>query len=368
MPTSSCLLPRVFWLIVGGGVCVTCFGRNRPRILPVPPDPLELVTGRVETPQNRDEILKLLERARNNFVLRRSEEAYDLKVSFTVDSLGQTDYDGSWEMEDVNIPGQGLHWTAKSAAGYVATRVSTAEGNYAEGTASYIPLRLHEARGLLNNPLPSPAYANRGTIRSATASFHDRAVTCLLLSGPRNSAIPKLGRAWEEAEECIDPQSGLLQLHSEAPGRYVVYDYTTPFRVGEHVLPQSITVTEAGRVVSKISVESVTPVAGTDSSLVVPTEAMRAGEPAITIKGAVRISRLHRQGRFTAGMTLRAVCVFGVVTPTGQLVEAHSLQPSDPNSDVAVEDAIGIDFSPRLTPGAPPEQRFAFVIEKFLSK
>jgi hypothetical protein len=69
-------------------------------------------------------------------------------------------------------------------------------------------------------------------------------------------------------------------------------------------------------------------------------------------------------------MTVRPVCVFGIVTPSGQLVEAHSLQPSDPNSQAAVDDAKLIDFSPSTAvgslPGAPPRQHFVFVIEKFI--
>jgi hypothetical protein len=43
---------------------------------------------------------------------RTDGQGYDLKVTFAVDSLGQTEYDGDWELEDVYVPGQGLHWTA----------------------------------------------------------------------------------------------------------------------------------------------------------------------------------------------------------------------------------------------------------------
>ena len=68
-----------------------------------------------------------------------------------------------------------------------------------------------------------------------------------------------------------------------------------------------------------------------------------------------------------SAMTLRPVCVFGLVTPAGHLVEAHSLQPSDPNSEAAVKDAEAIDFSPTMRAGAPPQQHFVFVIEKFVS-
>jgi hypothetical protein len=61
------------------------------------------------------------------------------------------------------------------------------------------------------------------------------------------------------------------------------------------------------------------------------------------------------------------VCVFGVVTPAGQLVEAHSLQPSDPNSQAALDAAKQMSFSQPSVPGDYPQQHFVFVIEQFVS-
>jgi len=43
------------------------------------------------------------------------------------------------------------------------------------------------------------------------------------------------GRRWDEIEECIDPQSGLLQVHSQVPGRYYDYDYTDAPKLGDRV-------------------------------------------------------------------------------------------------------------------------------------
>jgi hypothetical protein len=75
---------------------------------------------------------------------------------------------------------------------------------------------------------------------------------------------------------------------------------------------------------------------------------------------ATRILRIQGAGPF-----IRPVCVFGLVTASGKLVEAHSLQLSDSNSDAAVKDATAIDFSPSVTPGSAPHQHFAFVIVRF---
>lgn len=219
---------------------------------------------------------------------------------------------------------------------------------------------------MLYNPIPSVAYAGSGSIRTAAATFHGSPVVCVLLSHSHNSAEPSSQRGWDENEECIDSQSGLLMMHSEAPGRYAVYDYSNAPKLGSHVFPRTVTVTEGGRVVSTVSVQSLEAVPSVDSSLFVPTDAMKAA-PAVAMTSATKVSRIQGQGPVTSETTLMPVCVFGLVTPAGRLVEAHSLQPSDPNSDAAVKDAEAINFSPSMPAGAPPQQHFVFVIEKFVS-
>src|SRR5581483_4661035 len=150
----------------------------------------------------------------------------DLKVSFTVDSGGQTAYDGAWKMEDVFDPKLGLRWTAQGPASYGITRISANGKTYGEDTASYVPLRLQEARAALFDPIPSAANLNRAVIRTSTATFNGLQLTCVLLAGSGRAATANTGRQWDETEECIDPASGRLQVHSQVPGRYYSYDYT----------------------------------------------------------------------------------------------------------------------------------------------
>ena len=370
MSSNSGLLKRMLRLTVWGCLPLTALSQYAPKIAPVPRDPLELATSQIEsasTPESREAALQLLTRARSHFALRSAGQAYQLKVSFTVDSLGETNYDGAWEMEDLFVPRQGHRWTATAASGYTTTSVARGGEIFGEGTSSAVPLRLLEARGVLFDPIQSPAYADRGSIRTSTATFRGATVTCLLLSRSRNTANLAAGRDWEETEECIDPQTGLLQVHSEVPGRYAAYDYSNAPQFAGHILPRTVTITEAGRIVSKISVESLQGITGTDASLFVPSDAMKAKGQAVAMTSATKISRVQGQGPFTSAVTLHPVCVFGIVTPTGHLVEAHTLQPSDPNSRAAVEDARKIDFSPQ-TPAGPPQQHFVFVIEKFVSQ
>src|ERR1022692_1870015 len=208
----------MLWSIAAGGLSLAAFGQNASKTAPIPSDPLEMVTGQiraVEARANREALVRLLDRARDGYALRSAGRGYDLKVSFTVDSGGQTKFDGDWKMEDVFDPKQGLRWTAESSASYAITRISSNGMLYGEETASYIPLRLQEARAALFDPIPASGNAARSAIRTSNAVFNGTQLTCILLSGSAKAPNATDGRHWEETEECIDPQSGLLRLHSQ---------------------------------------------------------------------------------------------------------------------------------------------------------
>ena len=353
--------------IVASGLPVAATPQNIANPAPIPSDPLELVTGQVSALDgaSRADVLRLLERARNKYDLVKSGRAYDLKVTFTVSSSGQTEHDGAWQMEDVFDPRHGLRWTAKAADGYAITRISQKGMLYGEEPASYVPLRLHEARAALFDPMPSLESVNRGSIRTSTVVYHGAPITCILLSGPGNG-LPAAtnGRRWDEAEECIDPQSELLETHSPVPGRYYAYEYGSGSQLAGRVLPSKVVVTEGGRAVSTISVVSLTEPVPVDTSLFVPTAEMKANGRPSALGGSRKIFRNFGQGA-AAGATAQTVCVFGVVTPSGQLMEAHSLQPSNPNSGAAVGAAKKITFARSPAPGQQPQQYFVFIIGKF---
>jgi hypothetical protein len=312
---------------------------------------------------NRAAAIRLLARARDSYALKSAGRGYDLRVTFTVNSGGQTEYDGAWEMEDVFDPKQGLRWTAKASADYAITRISSNGMLYGEETGSYIPLRLQEARAALFDPMPAAGSVARSSIRTSSVVFNGTQLTCIFISGSGKAANTASGRNWEETEECIDPQSGLLRLHSQIPGRYYAYDYSNSLQLDGRVLPGKVIVTEAGKTVTEISVESLKELSAADPSLFVPTEEMKARGRAIALAEAQKVSVVSGRGSISA----RAVCVFGVVTPSGQLAEAHSLQPSDPNSRAAVEAAQQMNFSFPPPPGPQPQQHFVFVIERFVT-
>jgi hypothetical protein len=359
------MVSRNILRIAAAGLSLATFGKSAQRIAPVPVDPLEMVTGQsqvMKTPTNRAATLDLLGRARRNYSLRNAGMAYDLKVKFTVTSGGETQYDGAWEMEDMFDPAQGLRWTAKAEAGFTTTQIAANGMFYADGTSSTMPLRLQEARAALLDPIPSPQYVDREVIRTSTATFNGVELTCVLMSGSKDAAAA--GRRWEETEECIDPQSGLLMVHSQIPGRYYAYEYGDAPQPGAYLLPKKVTVTEAGKTVSVISVVSLDELSSVDPSLFQPTEAMLAKGPSVAMAGAQKLASVV--GKSASELT-QPVCVFGLVTALGELVEAHSLQPSDPNSAAALEAAKRMTFSHPTLAGGRLEQHFVFLIEKFVA-
>jgi len=357
-------------LVATAALSMAAHRQRTPAIASIPSDPLEMATGQIRPVQStadRTNILHLLERARANYTLPGAGQAYDLKVTFTVNSGGQTAYDGAWKMEDWFDPKQGQRWTAQSPGDFTAARISVNGKLYGQESGSYIPLRLQEARAALFDPLPSAEYLARASIRTSTAIYDWAQVTCVLLSGPGNAASAASARRWDEAEECIDPQSGLLSIHSQVPGRYNAYDYTDGPRLAGHALPRKVTITEGGQTVTEISVDSLNELASARTGLFVPTETMKEQGRALSMEGAQKLWRVAGRGSVPRGTPADAVCVFGVVTPSGQLVEAHSLQPLDPNSPAAVAAAKQIDFSHAAPLGPQPQQHFVFVIEQFVA-
>jgi hypothetical protein len=331
-------------------------------------EPLDASSAHIEavdTAAGRQSALRLLSKARAGYMLRAGTQGFDLKVTFTVDSGGQTQYDGVWKMEDQFVPQMGLRWTAQTAqGGYSVTRITANNATWADGTSPVLPLRLHEARVALFDSMPPAANLGHASIRTSAVEYNGAQLTCILLSG---SAAAAAGRRADETEECIDPQTGLLRIHSQVPGRYYVYDYADAPRLGARVFPRTVLVTEGGKVVSTISIDSLTGLSSADPALFVPTAAMKAKGEAVAMGAAQKISRLFAQPA-AEGSSAEPVCIFGLVTPSGELVEAHSLQPSNPNSAAALADAKQMNFAPQPAPGARPQQHFVFITERFASR
>jgi hypothetical protein len=148
------------------------------------------------------------------------------------------------------------------------------------------------------------------------------------------------------------------------PGRSYTYDYSKAVEFSGHTLPGTITIHEAGRVVSVITVESLTSPTDIDPALFRPTEAMRTKGQPVVLGGAQKLVRTLAGEPASITTPGDTVCVFGVVTAGGQLMEAHSLQPANPHSAAAIEAARKLTFPNPAQAGQPAQQFFVFVLEK----
>ncbi|HEX3744003.1 MAG TPA: hypothetical protein VHW09_08730 [Bryobacteraceae bacterium] len=346
-------------LLLAGALGVSlAFGQTHGIAVPVPHDPLELVTGEIQTLQgpDRDKALDLLARSRRYYALRAERKGYRLKVSFHVDSGGATQYDGDWEMEETSFPQMGLRWSAKTA-GYSTTQITGNGPAFGEGAGDHFPIRLHAARAALFGPLPTPIDRD---LRSASVTYNDVSLTCVLSGGAEHVPTQAPGRRWDENEDCIDPQSGQVYVHSVVPGSYDLFDYQDAPKLGNRGLPRNVTVTEGGKTVMRLHVDSLTEIAEADAKFFAATPEMTWGT---TMASLQKMVLFPQKGSIPPDATIRPVCVFGLVTADGKLVELHSLQTGDPNSQAA------LDYAKTLTLPAPPgkSEHFVILIEKFVA-
>jgi hypothetical protein len=292
----------------------------------VPPDSSELVTGPAHvlvTPEERAAAGDLLNRARQNyFSLHEFRTPYVLKVSFN--SSGQSQYEGAGTMEEVRLSARRWRWTAQ-IGNASAGRLIYDGRVYSTSATDTVPLRVYMVRTALF--APGPAFATGQMMRSATVSYKGNEITCLLLSGsvPTDPAP----RFWVETEYCIDPNSGLLQVWSEAPGIYVTYDYSDPLTFHGRTLARQVAFVEDGKTVLEVHVDSLQEPGEVEPNSLVPTQEM----PLSYILSAPQRFPIWADANAGEGdgNSIHSVIVHATVDgASGKVLEAEALQNSNP--------------------------------------
>ncbi|HEY2914861.1 MAG TPA: hypothetical protein VGK21_15965 [Candidatus Angelobacter sp.] len=144
----------------------------------------------------------------------------------------------------------------------------------------FIPMRVHMLRDALFWPVSfKPADA---LIRTATARWKGSEVTCILASGAMADATPTLGRRWIEREYCVDTKTGLLQVLSDAPGIYVLYDYANPLHFHGRVLANKISIVEGSKTVLEANLAGIGDADPNNTSVLTPTPDMRNSGPVLS--------------------------------------------------------------------------------------
>ncbi len=230
-------------LFLAAAISVAGFGAAEISIAPVPADPHEPVTGRIQlsaTPADRAAALALLERARQNSKLHMpGTPPYRMVVPFN--ASGNLTQVGSGELTETWLSGQKWRWTAQ-LGGASVVRISNGFRRVAGNDPGSVPSRVHMLRNAIFWAVrQSPSSAQ---LRTAEIQWNGKPATCVLVSQVNAGQLQT--RAWNEEEYCIDRFSGLLLSYSDAPGVYTVYGYAKAIQFHDQVMPDRITIYVAG--------------------------------------------------------------------------------------------------------------------------
>jgi len=337
------------------------YSQSAPKVAPLPYDPLELATGPTvvpDTPEKRALLLNLLERARQNSAMHTPGTApFTLKASFN--STGGSKNTGYGEVEETWLNGQTWRWSAR-LGDYSQLRIFYEGAAYDDKPKGYIPLRLQMVR----NAVFWPVIGNFAPtlMRMATANFQGTDLACMLISGGGNDASPTPGRRWEENEFCVDPKSGLLRTHSEAPGIYAIYEYEGALQFHGRTIPRQISVVEGGETVLQIHIDSIED-ANPDPNQFVPTRKMLARGPGAIMVGPFRFPEFVPAPAGYNGQ-VQPVIVHAILDTKGKVLDAEVVQSSDA---ALTASALGVVWRSSYGQGRRegPLQREAFINVKF---
>ena len=297
--------------------------------LPIPADPYELVTSTIQVPTlpaDRDAALSLLRRAADNAISHQpTMNPFDFKVTFV--ASGKLNYTGQGELTETWKSGQ--NWRVTEQIGdYSLIRLGYSGKAADEHPVNLIPMR---AQMLRNEVMwrTSNAINSAGTsfIRTAVAQWNGKPVTCILLSHASAAAAQAQSRLWEETEYCIANDTGLIQLHSAAPGTYTVFVYTKNVNFHGKSLPDHLSTFVAG-------------VQVIDADLTITD--LSADPPATTATGrsAIALSDAMVMPLNIPGPSNADIMIHAELDADGNVTDAEVSAASDPKLASSALDAV----------------------------
>ncbi|HEY3771210.1 MAG TPA: hypothetical protein VGN44_21230 [Candidatus Angelobacter sp.] len=356
------IIRRLSFLFLFLSFTVAGFCQNAPQIAPVPSDSLELVTGATQvpgTPQERASVLELLERARQNGDLHApGSAAFTLKVNFS--GSGNVHYTGSGEMEETWLSPFNFRWSAR-LGNFELTRISSGRQIFDDKPVDFIPIRVHMLRDAIFWPINfNQAHA---LIRTATAQWKGSEVTCILTSGGMSDPTPTPGRRWVEREYCIDTKTGLLQILSDAPGIYVLFDYRNSLQFHGRTLASKISIVEGGKTVLEAHLGSIADADQNNTNLLTPTPEMR-GNAGPILSGTMRFPQNISVS--SGASVIQPVIIHAILDKNGRVLDAELVESSD---EAFSQTALALVKQSSYGQGQDARlQREAFINVKFFSQ
>jgi Gram-negative bacterial TonB protein C-terminal len=330
-------------------------------VQPPPADPLELATVAYDvanTPQARNAVLDLMQHARQNADIRSAgAPPFTMRLSFS--ATGDVLYTGSGETEDAWVSWNSSRWTAR-LGDFSFTRIWDRGVTYDDKPISLIPLRLQ----MLRDAMFWPVHANpEARLRTATANWKGKQVTCVLSAGGGIQAQEVIGRRWVEREYCIEPKTGLLQILSDAPGIYVVYDYSGALDFHGHTLPRQISIFEGGKNVLEAHVDSLADLGPAPAGLLTPTRDMVRQGPVLS--AAMRFPQVVPVAAGASAM--QPVIVHALLAEDGKVLDAELVDDSGAELQKTALNLVKRSTY-RPAKSGSQLQREAFINVKFVSQ
>lgn len=290
---------------------------------------------------DRDDLIALLMAAREKNDLRDITTPYSLKASF--ETSGSTQLEGKGTYEEFS-EGDSRRWTAK-LGDYEITRIANGAHVYSTNPTEPIPLRIQTVRAAMVSPIPQTF--DPATMREAKVKRDGKTMSCVLGSGSVGNDPPP--RAWTESEHCVDTATGLLQMWSEAPGVFALYNYEGAKDFHGHMLPREISVYQEGHLTLSIHLESPQDLPELDPNLLTATQEMiDAGEAAVL--GMPNRFPIHvMPSNAPASSHFQPVIVHAILDANdGTVIDAEPIQNYDPELTRAAMDLISTSAFPSL--------------------
>jgi len=331
--------------------------RNRIPSAPVPADPHELVTGGIHvaaSPADRAAALALLVRAQQVSKLHNTAFTPPHRLDVAFNASGTAKQTGAGELTEIWLSGQQWRWTA-SMGGESIVRLASGGSVQQAQAATEVPMRIHMLRNAIFwAAMGTPSNAQ---IRTADVEWNGKPVTCVLTSGVSGPPAQIQTRLWEETEYCIDPATGLLQIHSVAPGTFAVYGYAANAQFHGLAPPDRITIYVAGAVAVDATVRIADP-SSADESALAPAPEMAANGRVVELAMPIRMP-LMADG--ASGAVVQPVIVHAQLNGDGTLSDEEISAASDPAlAQRALELVKAMTFSSQ---GA---QRQAYINVRFM--
>jgi hypothetical protein len=276
----------------------------------------------------------VLRHAGDNFNLHGVSTGYALKVSF--ESNGATQMEGTWSMDEISDGHGRWRWSAQ-LGDYQVMRMGADGKTYGSDPANPIPLRVQLARSALFRPVMFDL--GNYVIRSAKVERDGKSLACYLLS---NSLPPNPApRSWVERELCIDSATGLLQMWSEAPGIYALYDYAGAADFHGHLLPREISIFEDGRLAVRIRVDELDDAANLDEKVFQPTPEMLTGGETFNLDRPRRFPMRVDPSDGPTSSFFQPVIVHAILdAQDGSVLDAEALETADRDLGRAAIEAV----------------------------